>query len=77
MLVSSIGYFKPLTALNRDYVVNSQANKINLNEGFGHVNEEKATNETSFFSRLIDSCQALFSKDNPNNESKKYLSLIG
>ena len=76
MLVSSIGYFNPLTNMvHRDYVVNNQSYKINLNEGFGHINETQIKSKESLFTRFLDNCKALFSKDMPD-ESHKYLSLI-
>ena len=76
MLVSSIGYFNPLTNMvHRDYVVNNQSSKVNLNEGFGHINENQTPEKTSMITRFLDSCQNLFNKEKPN-ESHQYLSLI-
>jgi hypothetical protein len=76
MLVSSIGYFKPLTNMvNRDYVVNNQSSKVNLNEGFGHINNVAAQGDETMFTRFLDSCKVLFS-NNKSDESRKYLSMI-
>ena len=77
MLVSSIGYFNPLNNMvHRDYVVNNQSSKINLNEGFGHTHDLPTVDGRSMFSRFVDSCSGFFNKDK-NDESGKYLSLIG
>ncbi len=76
MLVSSIGYFNPLTNMaHRDYVVNNQSSKVNLNEGFGHINEGRIKENESYFTRFLDNCKSLFSNDK-QDESRKYLSLI-
>ena len=81
MLVSSIGYFNVAGVVSSDNnaLKNQPTNRINSNEKFGQVHSSEITPNvakpnllTSFFK----SVSSLFSK-NTNNESSKYLSLIG
>ena len=77
MLVSSIGYFNPLTNMvHRDYVVNNQSAKVNLNEGFGNTKETKTPQKNSLLGDFINNCESLFVSEKAD-ESRKYLSLIG
>ena len=76
MLVSSIGYFNPLTNMvHRDYVVNNQSSKVNLNEGFGNINENQHQGKSNIFTHFLNTCKSLFNQNKPD-ESRKYLSLI-
>ena len=78
MLVSSIGYFKPVTTVYSDNVVNSQLtnNKSSLSEGFGHYNQSNIVQNKGFMDSFLNICRSVFSRDN-SDKSSKYLSLIG
>jgi hypothetical protein len=77
MLVSSIGYFNPLqNMVHRDYVVNSKSAKVNLNEGFGNINETQYPPKSNMLINFIEDCKDLFTQQK-TDESRKYLSLIG
>ncbi|MBQ8459395.1 hypothetical protein IJ541_04760 [bacterium] len=78
MLVSSIGYFKPVSTVYSDNVVNSQLsnNKNILSEGFGHFNQSSISKNKTFMDSFLDICKSIFSNDKSDNSSK-YLSLIG
>lgn len=78
MLVSSIGYFVVNKTVVPDNIVTNQANKVNLNEGFGHFDEfnRKVDNKSNVLSKCLESVKSMFSM-NKTDETSKYLSLIG
>jgi len=81
MLVSSIGYFNVAGVVSSDNstLKNQPTNRINSNEKFGQVHSSEITPitaKTNLLTSFFKSVSSLFSK-NTNNESSKYLSLIG
>lgn len=81
MLVAEIGYLNSISKSRYGIeVAKPQNNKANLNGGFGQVNQYSGKAEnTNTISELTESLQDVFAKqkNKNNNNSKKYLSLIG
>ena len=75
MLVSSIGYFNKRNAAGKDYSVNSQVMKTNLQAGFGHVENETPITQKNLFSRIGESFKTLFSHEK-SDKKEENLSVI-
>ena len=76
MLVSSIGYFKPVSPLGRESGKNYKVSKNNLPEGFGNDNTQIPQKKKDFISRMIENCTSLLLSEK-TDKSEKCLSLIG
>lgn len=81
MLVSSIGYFNVAGVVSSDNNAqkNQSASRITSSEKFGQVHASEiisSTTKPNLLTNFVKSLGSLFFK-NTNNESAKYLSLIG
>lgn len=70
MLVSSIGYFNNRNLAGKDYSVNTQIMKTNLQAGFGHVQNTTPNIQENLFSRLGEAFKALFSHEKSDTNEK-------
>lgn len=81
MLVSSIGYFNVAGVVSSDNNAqkNQSASRITSSEKFGQVHASEiisSKTKQNLLTNFVKSLGSLFPK-NTNNESAKYLSLIG
>lgn len=81
MLVSSIGYFNVAGVVSSDNNAqkNQSASRITSSEKFGQVHASEiisSKTKQNLLTNFVKSLGSLFFK-NTNNESAKYLSLIG
>lgn len=75
MLVSSIGYFKPVLNSNLETSRGGKVSKTNMPEGFGNDNAQMLQRNDSFVSKMISNCKSILAGNKKDN-SEKYLSLI-